>query len=351
MKASVLIVGNFLSAVRGNHHPCEDLAARLAAQQWPVITTSHKLGRMPRLLDMVGTAWRRRRHYDVAHVDVYSGLSFLWAEAVCATLRLANKPYVLTLHGGRLPIFAARWPNRVKRLLSSAAAVTTPSRYLYESMSAYGAALCLQPNPLELDAYEFRPRERPRPRLVWLRAFHEVYNPTLAVNTLALLAPDFHDAQLLMVGHDKGDGSLARVHELAARRGVSQRLSVPGGVAKTEIADWLNRGDIFLNTTNADNAPVSIVEAMACGLCIVSTNVGGIPYLLEHERDALLVPPEDPAAMAAAVRRLLVEPELAARLSRQARRKAEQFDWSGVLPKWKALLTQAAFEKSNGEFN
>jgi glycosyltransferase involved in cell wall biosynthesis len=87
-----------------------------------------------------------------------------------------------------------------------------------------------------------------------------------------------------------------------------------------------------------DNMPVSVLEAMACGLCVISTNVGGIPYLLEHEHDAMLVPPNDPEAMAAAVRRLLHEPELSARLSANARAKAAQCDWSVVLPQWNRVL-------------
>jgi glycosyltransferase involved in cell wall biosynthesis len=77
---------------------------------------------------------------------------------------------------------------------------------------------------------------------------------------------------------------------------------------------------------------------MACGLCVVSTNVGGIPYLLEHEHDALLVPPDDAEAMAAAVTRLLTEPGLAERLSHNARQKAEQFDWSVILPQLENIL-------------
>lgn len=77
---------------------------------------------------------------------------------------------------------------------------------------------------------------------------------------------------------------------------------------------------------------------IALWFAVVSTDVGGIPYLLEHESDALLVPPNDPAAMAAAVRRILTEPELAAQLSRNARRKAEQFDWETILPRWEELL-------------
>jgi glycosyltransferase involved in cell wall biosynthesis len=102
----------------------------------------------------------------------------------------------------------------------------------------------------------------------------------------------------------------------------------------------MSQGDIFLNTTNVDNTPVSVLEALACGLCVVSTDVGGIPYLLEHEEDALLVPPDDAEAMAAAVRRVLTEPGLAERLSRNARKKAEGFDWSVVLPQWERLLLE-----------
>jgi glycosyltransferase involved in cell wall biosynthesis len=97
-----------------------------------------------------------------------------------------------------------------------------------------------------------------------------------------------------------------------------------------------------------DNTPVSILEAMACGLCIVSTNVGGISYLLEHEHDALLVPPDDPVTMAAAVRRVLTEPALAERLSFNARKKAELYDYSVVLPQWEALVKTVAQEAEVG---
>ncbi|HMV50604.1 MAG TPA: glycosyltransferase family 4 protein, partial [Blastocatellia bacterium] len=88
-----------------------------------------------------------------------------------------------------------------------------------------------------------------------------------------------------------------------------------------------------------------VIEAMAGGLCIVSTNAGGLPYLLEDGEDALLVPPNDPGAMAAAVRRLLTEAGLAERLSRNARRKAESFDWSAVLPQWRTLLRRVAWNQ------
>jgi len=338
MKPGILLVGNFLSGAGFTRGVCEDLAERLAQAGWSVITASHKPARLPRLADMVATAWKRRHEYAAADVDVYSGPSFLWAEAVCWVLRRAGKPYVLTLHGGALPAFARRWPGRVRRLLRSAAAVTTPSRYLWEQMRLYRPDLRLLPNPLDIKCYPFALRQRPQPRLVWLRAFHRIYNPTLAPRVVALLAREFPDVHLTMVGPDKGDGSLQATRHLAVELGVADRIAWPGGVPKADVPAWLSQGDIFLNTTNVDNTPVSVLEALACGLCVVSTNVGGIPYLLEHEEDALLVPPNDLEAMAAAVRRVLTEPGLAERLSRNARKKAEGFDWSAVLPQWEELL-------------
>jgi glycosyltransferase involved in cell wall biosynthesis len=85
---------------------------------------------------------------------------------------------------------------------------------------------------------------------------------------------------------------------------------------------------------------------MACGLCIVSTNVGGLPYLLEDRKDALLVPPDDPAAMTAAVEEILSDPSLARRLSRNARLKAEQFDWRPVVSEWQEILEEASRQTS-----
>lgn len=339
---SVLLIGNFLSASVGTQGHSEALASRLALAGWQVITASAKKNRLARLGDMVATVWRRASQYRVAHVEVFSGAAFLWAEIVCHNLRLLGKPYILTLHGGNLPVFARRWPGRVRRLLTSAGMVVTPSGYLLVEMQEYGGRFQLIPNPLDLSAYPYRPRREPQVYLVWLRAFQRMYNPRLALEVAALLLPEFPQLRLIMVGPDKGDGSWQEMPQLARELGVADRVIFRERVTKSEVPAWLNRGDIFLNTTFVDNAPVTVTEAMACGLCVVSTAVGGIPYLLEHEKDSLLVPPNDPEAMAAAVRRILTVPGLAERLSRNARQKAEQFDWSVILPKWATLLTAVA---------
>jgi len=340
MTRSVLIIGNFLSHANGSRGVCEDLTDRLQETGWQVLSASRQKWRAPRLADMLLTAWRNRGSYSVAQIDVYSGLAFSYAEAVAWVLRRATKPYVLTLHGGNLPGFAERHHRRVRRLLRSAARVTAPSRYLAEQMNEYASDIRVIQNPIDVKSYSFALRRSLRQRLVWLRAFHEIYRPAMAIDVVRDLHETTPDVQLTMVGPDKGDGSYQRTQVAILRAGLEAQCHFVGPVSKSDVPQWLAQGDIFLNTTSIDNTPVTVLEAMACGLCVVSTNVGGMPYLVKHEHDALLVPPDNPSAMAAAVRRLLEEPGLAELISRNGREKAEDHDWSRVLPAWESLLNE-----------
>lgn len=315
-----------------------EIADRLAFRGWSVLRVSARTGRAARLGDMLLGALSQRRAYAKAHLDVFSGNAFIWAEAVAWLLRRLRKPYVLTLRGGNLPAFARRWPGRVRNLLESAAEVTAPSGYLRESLIAYREDIRLIPNGIEIRNYAFAARTAPAPRLLWLRAFHAIYGPELAPMALARLVTEFPDARLTMIGRDCGDGSLARTLKAARSLGVADRITMSGPVDKTEIPARLGNSDIFLNTATVDNTPVTVLEAMAAGLCVVSTRVGGIPWLLEDGVDALLVPPSDPDAMAAAIRRILLDPALAGRLSTGGRARAMQSDWSLVLPQWEQLL-------------
>jgi len=274
-------------------------------------------------------------------VDVFSGTAFIWAEAVCAVLRRAARPYILTLHGGNLPHFASRFPRRVRWLLHSAAAVTAPSHYLRRSLETVKHNIELLPNAVDVAQYHFRFREKLRPRLMWMRAFHEVYNPLVAIRALALLVKDYPDMQLRMAGPDKGDGSLQSARALAIALGVGPNIYFDGPVPKREVPRWLAQGDIFLNTPRIDNTPVTVLEVMACGLCAISTDVGGIRDLVDDRTTALLTASDDAAGIASAVRELLSDPSLAGRLSSRGRRKVENLDWPVVLDEWESLLFRA----------
>jgi glycosyltransferase involved in cell wall biosynthesis len=253
-------------------------------------------------------------------------------------LRVLGKPYIVTLRGGALPQFAARWPNAVRWLLKHASYVQAPSDYLRVSLRKYHADIRLLPNAIDVAKYGLRVRRKARPRLIWIRAFHTIYNPALLPKSIALLVDDFPDIQSIMVGPDKGDGSLTQCVGEAERLGLRDRITFAGGVNNDTLPGWLEKADIFVNTTNYDNCPVSVLEAMAAGLCIVSTSVGGIPYLLVNKENALLVPVDDPEAMSQAIRRILSDPGLAHRLSENAVKSVKGYDWENILTKWEENL-------------
>jgi glycosyltransferase involved in cell wall biosynthesis len=332
---SALLVGNLAPT---SNRVSGELAKRLRVGGWSVISVSDRENRFSRMLDMVSTTWKSRKQYSIAQVDVYSGQAFLWAEAVNAVLKRAGKPVVLTLHGGNLPGFARKNPRRVRRLLASAKVVTTPSRYLQGQMSAYRSDLVLIPNGLDLTSLNFQLRERAFPRVVWVRAFHELYNPSMAARVIARLSQIHPNITATMVGPDKLDGSLQRFLAMAESLGVRDRFTVTGRIPPAEVGSWLNRADIFLNTAMVDNTPGSVMEAMAAGLCVVSTDAGGMPYLIDNGEDGLLSPTDDAEAMARNVNSILLDSSLASRLSYRARKKAEGFDWEFVLPRWTDLL-------------
>ena len=337
----VLILGNMLSSVTGTRGVGEDLAYRLGLHAWSTVTASRYPNRVMKLIDMLWTIWRHRKHMDVAVVEVYSGAAFIWAECSLALLRLLSIPVIVVLHGGKLPEFSRRWPRRVRKLLTNADIVCTPSNYLRDSFQSTREDIVLLVNATDLAAYPYRHRPDPLPRLAWLRAFHAIYNPSMAAKTLALLVDEFPELELCMFGPDKQDASLRTMQKFAEEAGVLSRIEVPGAIPKLQVPERLSAYDIFLNTTTAESFGVSVMEAAALGMCIVTTNVGELPYIWTHEHDALLVPPDDAEAMAAAIRRILTEPGLAEKLSRNARLKAEQFDWQIVLPQWEALLRKA----------
>ena len=338
MKPGILFVGNFLGSQMGTTGISELLSDSLRSRNWHIITTSSQTRSTTRLADMVWNTWSQRNNYSIAHVDVFSGKAFVWAEVTSKLLKRLQKPYMLTLRGGNLPSFARRWPRRILSLLSAANVVTSSSHYLIEELKPFREDIRYLPNGLDLQNYPFVLRDHPQPKLCWLRAFHNIYNPSLAVEALSMLKEEFPDIHLTMIGPDKADGSFDKVSNFLESTSLETHVTFTGAIPKHTVSDWLGKFDIFLNTTQFESFGVAVMEAAAVGLPIVSTDVGELPYLWSDENDALLVPPNDADRMAKAIKRILTEPGLSGRLSQNARSKAEGFDWSVILPLWEELF-------------
>lgn len=339
MHPSILLIGNFLSDTSGVKSVSEELFEYLhKSSDRCLITTSSHRSRILRLVDIVMTIILQRSKYEAVSIEVYSGLAFVWAEVSAWLLSWLHKPFVLALHGGGLPLLAEHSPARVRRLLSMAAAVITPSQYIQKALTLIRDDIIYLPNGLKLEDHYFRLRTDPAPRICWLRAFHKIYNPVMAIQVICQLRKDFPDIHLTMIGPDKADGTYDQVVQMIRDHDLKDHVEVFGSVPKESIPSWLDKYDVFINTTSLESFGVAVMEAGAAGLPIVTTNVGELPYLWKNENDALLIPPNDANAMAMAVRRILTEPGLAEKLSCSARKNAERFDWAVILPQWEHLM-------------
>ena len=140
-----------------------------------------------------------------------------------------------------------------------------------------------------------------------------------------------------------------RLAALAQTLGIESAVVFTGRVDNEQIAGLYQSADIMVNPSLADNMPNSVLEALASGVPVVSTNVGGVPYLVQHEKTALLVPPGDVDAMAKAVIRVLETPELAARLVTAGLAEIQQYTWLNVRAVLHAVYTDALMEAGTTE--
>lgn len=314
------------------------VAKHFAKEGYTIVAVSAKPNRYMRLVEIASTLIRRRKGIDLQCIQVYSGPSFILADVASWLGKLFGHSLVLFLHGGSLPNFMARYPNWTQRVFNRADRVVAPSDFLAQAFVQYGYKVEIIPNVIDLALYSFRHRSNITPRLLWMRAFHRVYNPLMAIHVLVRTRAVMPDATLVMAGLDKG--MEAEVRRVASEKGVREAVKFPGFLDVEAKRREGNQADIFLNTTHVDNMPVSVVEACAMGLPVVSTAVGGVPALLKDGETGLLVPDNDTQAMSDAVLRLCSDSTLAEKLSVNGRQLAESSSWTMVRAKWEQMFFQ-----------
>ncbi|MCP9198292.1 glycosyltransferase family 4 protein [Gramella sp. GC03-9] len=331
----ILYIGNKLEKHGYAPTSADTLPPKLQDLGFRVVAISSIKNKPARLGHMLSKVLTKGQNVDVVLIDTYSTMNF-WYAVACGWICKRNKiPYIFILHGGKLDERFRKSPEWIIEIFRSASANIAPSGFLLQKLNPFFSNLKLIPNWIEIEKYPYQQRSESRPSILWLRAFDQVYNPLLALETIELLRKTRPDVKLIMVGPDK-DGSLNELKKIAEQKQLPVHFT--GKLSKQEWLALSRDCDIFINTTNIDNTPVSLIEAMALGLPVISTNVGGIPYLIDHEENGLLVPPGDAQEMAAAICRLLNEPGLAERISENGRTKVKNFDWEQVKALWLELL-------------
>lgn len=317
----------------------EILADLFAADGWEVRETSSQIRRLVRLIDTIVCLVRWHRHLDLVVVSVFSGAGFVMADVSSLVSRALGLPVVMVLRGGSLPEFRSRHWSWCRRVFARAAVVVAPSEYLVSIVDDASEPAVVVPNVVDTAALAGKPRAQAGGRLLWMRTFHPIYNPQLAVDAFGRVVEVQPDATLTMAGQDKG--ILDEVRAAVDAQPWSTSVHFPGFLGPAAKAEAFATHDIYVHTNRVDNMPVSVLEAAAAGLPVVATRVGGIPDLLTDGETALLVPDDDAEALASAILRLREDPELASRLSVQGRELAEESSWPSVRDKWRVVFEKA----------
>ncbi len=331
----ILYIGNDNSARTGYVNTMETLSSLLTKEGYQITRSSTKVNKALRLLDMCGATIKHGRKSDYIFIDTFSSLNFYFAFTISQLARLFSIKYIPILHGGNLPSRIKRSKRMSNMIFKNSYKNISPSNYLKQAFEEQGYQVGHIPNVLEIDQYKFKKRELLKPRLLWVRAFKHLYNPLLAIEVVNNLKKEFSEVKLCMIG-PVIDDSFEKTQQKVKEYRMTDDVEYTGTLSK-EV--WIKRSeefDVFINTTNFDNTPVSVMEAMALGLPVVSTNVGGMPFLIENNVDGMLVEKENAEEMTNAIKKLLETDSTA--LVDRARSKAESFGWEQVKTKWFEIL-------------
>ena len=274
---------------------------------------------------------REFRKADVVHVFSASYASFLLSPLPAVLVaRALGTPVVLNYHSGEAPDHLAR--SRIARVVLRHLVHlnVVPSRFLRDVFARFGLHARVVANSIDLDRFPYRERQAVAPRLLSTRNFEPLYNVACTVRAFARVQARYPDASLTLVGSGSQDPMLRALVSERGLRGVTFVGAVPPESMPRVYAD----ADIYVQTPSIDNMPLSVLEAFATGLPVVSTDVGGVPAILTDGVHGLLAPDDDDEAVAACVCRLIEAPQRAQTMAAAARRTCDAYAWSVVRDGW-----------------
>lgn len=274
------------------------------------------------------------RHADVVHIYSASYWSFLLAPApAILASRWFGKPVILNYHSGEADDHLANWGLRVHPWLRWVNEIVVPSSYLQNVFARHGYRARVVRNIIDITGFHYRERSELQPLLLSNRNLEAHYRVDTTLKAFALLRKEWPKARLKIAGY----GSERARLEQWVRSEHLGGVEFVGRIEPEAMPRLYDEADIFVNASVIDNQPISILEAFAAGLPVVSTPVGDIPAMLQNQQNGTLVPRDDPKAMAAAIALLLEAPGDALTMARRARADVEQYTWAEVRSAWTDL--------------
>lgn len=275
------------------------------------------------------------RRADVVHLFGASHLFFfLHAAPALVMARLWRKRTILNYRGGEAEAFLRRWGWLARPIIRLSDELAVPSPFLRSVFARHGIdSAAILPNLIDLDSFSFKERKEFRPRMLVARQLEKIYNIECVLRAFKIIQGKHPNAHLGVAGTGSREAELKK---LAAELGL-ENVTFYGAVSHEEIAEIYNQYDIYLNASDADNFPGSIMEAFACGLPVVSTRAGGIPCMVEDGATGFLVDVGDCRALAEKAMLIMDNPRLGARIAAAARERCREHSWQSVYKELRQL--------------
>jgi len=288
--------------------------------------------------------WRVLR-CDVVHLYSASYTSFLLSSTPAILVaKLLRRAVLLNYHSGNAEGHLLQWRRTAVPTLRLVDEIVVSSEFLARVFEQFGLCARVLPSPIDLDPFCFHHRGGLRPVFLTSRLLEPIYNVACVLRAFARIQHAYPGARLTVAGEG---WQRAELEALASDLGLTG-VEFVGRVPAHQMPDYYRRADVYVSATDVDNVPSSIVEAMAAGLPVVTTNAGGIPYLLTHGETCLMVARGDHDALAAAALRLLTHPELATRIAGRARVECRRYAWEHVRNDWMELYGRWAAHPREG---
>ncbi len=274
------------------------------------------------------------RRADVLQVLGAAHTAFLFGAFPAIMIgRLLGRPIILNYHDGRARDQFRYWGAFLRRVLRLVDLIVVPSRYLQKEFREHGFEAEVIPNIVDTDSFSYRSPDVLPQRLISTRLLEPLYALEVTLLAFRRLKLDYPGLVLDIYGNGAAG---TRLRELTRRLELSD-VTFHGEIPHAHMAEVLRRGGIMVNSSRIDNMPHFVLEAYAAGVPIVSTAAGGIPYMIDPGRTGLLVPPDDPDRLAAAIRQLLTDPELVLKLSIEGHRETPRYTWAHAKEEWRRV--------------
>lgn len=266
------------------------------------------------------------KDFDVFHIHCCSNWGFLPAVVGVSVGRRLGKRIVLTYHGGGGEKFFDRHPKLVRHFLTRTDANIVLSGFLAQVFEKHGLPFVTIPNILELDDSRFRQREMLQPNYICTRAHEPLYNIPCILRAFRKVQSIRPEATLTLVG---GGSEHENLVQMAEELGL-QNVTFTGRVANEDIYTYLDRADIMLSAPTVDNMPVSVLEAMNAGLLVISSKVGGVPYMVKNNSTGLLFDSDDSDALAGKMLWAVDNQTVARAIALQGHKAVSRYRWENI---------------------